>query len=102
MKWLVKVAKVVLRSLRKVLPKVKKEMDKVVSAVENRMHDALLKAKNSVVIRRNQLVVRSITEKSRHELNGVVQNLDHRDLPPNMEDSPLITAATHRFNCQSE
>ena len=54
----------------------RKEVDKVVAAVKNRVRDAFPTAVDSVVIPRVEMAFRSIIRSSGHGPHNVVQNLD--------------------------
>ena len=62
--------------IEKILPdKIRKEVDSIVMAVENRVHEAILTAMNNVVMPRVEKTVRSITESSGRRPSSMVQNL---------------------------
>ena len=71
-----------------------KEVDSAVTAIKNRVHDAILTAMDDVVIPRVKMAVRSIIGSSGRGWNSVVQNLDQRDCSGNMENTPLMTASS--------
>ena len=74
--------------------KIGKAVDNAVMAIENRMHDASLKAMDTVVIPRVEIAVRSITGSSGHGRNSVVQNPDRRDFTGSKENTPLMSASS--------
>ena len=74
--------------------KIGKEIDSAVTAIKNRVHDAILTAMDDVVIPRVKMAVRSIIGSSGRGWNSVVQNLDQRDCSGNMENTPLMTASS--------
>ena len=77
---------------RKITDRVRKEVDGVFAAVENRVPDAILTAMDSVYIPRIEVAVRSITGLLGHGPDVVVQNSEQRDFSWNMEGTPLTTA----------
>ena len=62
-----------------------------VAAVQNRMHDLILTAMNSVVMPIVGMAVKLITGSSRHGPNSIVQNPDQKDFLSGMDDIPLLT-----------
>ena len=77
-------------------------MDSVVAAVENRVHDAILTAIDSVVIPRVEMAVGSITRYSGHVPSSVHGYPVQRNFSWNMEDTPLLMAfsrADLNINC---
>ena len=72
----------------------RKEIDRVVAAVETWDFDAILTSMVRVVIPRVEMAMRSITGfgSSGRGPCSVVQNSDRRDFLGNMEDTPLMTA----------
>ena len=74
--------------------RIRKEVDHVVSVVENRLHKSILTAMYSVIMRWIELAAKLIIESSAHEQNGVVQSPDQRDFPGNTEDTLDMTASS--------
>ena len=65
------------------------EFDNAVTAVENWVHDAILRAMDDVVIPRVEMAARSIAESSGRRPNNLVQNLDQSDFSGKREHTPL-------------
>ena len=64
-----------------------------VMTVENRMHDAILTARDKVVIAKVEMAVKSITDLTGHETSSEVQNNDRRDLLGNTRNTPPMPAS---------
>ena len=73
--------------------RVKKEVDSVVSTIENWIHNAIFMAMVKVVLPRFEMIVRLITGSSTLEPNSVVQNSVQRIFLGNMDNTPLKTAS---------
>ena len=67
----------------------RKEVDKAVLTVENRMHDPILTAMDKVVITRSEMAVKSITDSLVHGPSSEVQNPDRRDFLGNAGNTTL-------------
>ena len=79
---------------RNIANKIRKEIDCVVAAVENRAHDAILTAMDSVVIPRVEMAVKSMTGLSERGRNSVSRNPYHREFSGNMAIRPLRAASS--------
>ena len=77
--------------------RIRNAVDKAVIVVENRMYDAILKAKNNVVNPRSEMAVRSITGSSGNGLNSLVQNSDRRNFTGNTETTPLRSSSSRLY-----
>ena len=74
--------------------KTRQEVDNDVTAVKNRIYDAILTAMDNVVIPRAEMAARSLTESSGRGPNGIVQNTAQRDFSGNTENTPLMSASS--------
>ena len=76
--------------------RIRNAVDNAVNAVENYMHDAILSAKNFVVIQRNDMAVRLFKGSSRNGTKGTVQsgNLNQEIPKGNAENTPLRSASS--------
>ena len=79
---------------RNIANKVRQEIDCVVAAVENRVHDAILTPMDSVVKARVEMAVKFMTGLSERGRHSVVRNPYHRDFSGNMEIRPLMAASS--------
>ena len=79
---------------KNIVDKINKEVDYVVVAVENRLHDAILTAIDNVVISRVEMAVRSFTESSGRRPDCMVQLPDQRDFPWDTKNMPLMSACS--------
>ena len=90
-----KLVQVLIKLLKEILLIVfRKEVDNVVTAVENPVDDSILTAMDNVAIPRVEMAVMSIAEESRRGLNSVVSNPYQRDVSGNMESTALMTASS--------
>ena len=71
-----------------------KEVDNAVTAVENRVHDAILTTMGNVVIPRVKMAVKSIIESSGWVPNSVVQILIRGSSQGTWKKTPLMTASS--------
>ena len=74
--------------------KIRKEVDKIVMAIENRVHDAILTAFDNVVIPSVEMAARSITQSSGKGPSSVIQNPDRKGLTGNEVNTLLISASS--------
>ena len=74
--------------------KTERALDNASSNVENRMHDAILKAMDKMVIPRVELALRSITGSSGHGPISEVPNSDRRDFLGNGVKTPLMSTSS--------
>ena len=94
---LVKIAKFIVKLLKRLMPRFTTEVNSVVAAVENRIQDAILTAVDSVIISSFQLQMKLIIGSSGHGPNIVVQNRDQRNFSRNMKGTPLMRASTPTY-----
>ena len=78
---------------RNIANNVRKELDNVVAAIRNPVHDSILTAMPCLVMPRAEKTLRSITGLSGRGTNSVVENLQQKGFLGNMEDNLVITAA---------
>ena len=74
--------------------RVSEEVNSVVAAVENSVHEAILTAMEGVFVSRVEKALRSITGPSWSGPNNVVQNPGQKDFSGSLEDTPLIMASS--------
>ena len=72
--------------------KIRKEVNNAVMVDKNRVHDAILTALDNVVMPRDEMAVRSITESSERGPNSNVQNPDPWDFSGITENTPVMSA----------
>ena len=69
--------------------KIRRAVDNAVLTDENRMHDGIATAMDTVVIPRVDMALKSITGSSGHGPNSEVQNPDRRDFLEDAGNTPL-------------
>ena len=74
--------------------RIRKQVNSVVAAVENRFHDAISTAMDYLIIPKIEISVRSVLESSERGANGIVQNPVNREFSAVMENTPLMTASS--------
>ena len=77
----------------KIDDKIRKVVYIAVMTLDNRMHDAVFTAMDSVVIPQVEMVIRSFTGSSGEGLSSVVQKPDRKDFTGNTEKNPLMSAS---------
>ena len=78
---------------RKMANSIGKQVDSLVAADKT---DAVLTANDCLVMLRVEMAVRLITGSSGYGPNNVIQSLDQIDFSESMEDTPLMTAYSHK------
>ena len=82
-----------IRSFSKIDDQVTRAVISAVTAVENRMRDAILTAIDNVVIPRVEMAVKSIIGWAEHGTGSEVQNHERRDFVGNNRNTPLMSTS---------
>ena len=86
---------------RNIAKRVRREVDKVVVIVVNRVNDATFNTMDIFVIARVGLAVRSVNPSSRRGPDSVVNDTERKDFSGSLGEVPLMTASS-RQNLNTE